>query len=82
MAPGSNAFPAAILNAGPVVRSVGNIVARYGLAMVIGWIGVCKFYPYEAHGIQASSGGQWSLHGVALQNVLRDCDFANALAKT
>ena len=32
----SNAFPAAILNAEPVVRSVGNIVARYGLAIVIG----------------------------------------------
>ena len=52
MAAGSNAFPAAILNAEPVVRSVGNIVARYGLAIVIGWIGICKFYPYEAHGIQ------------------------------
>jgi reactive chlorine resistance protein C len=47
-----NAFPAAILNAEPAVRSVGNIVARYGLAIVIGWIGICKFYPYKAHNIQ------------------------------
>lgn len=40
-----NAFPAAILNAEPAVRSVGNIVARYGLAIVIGSIGIFKFYP-------------------------------------
>jgi reactive chlorine resistance protein C len=52
MAAGSNAFPAAILDAEPVVRSVGSIVARYGLAIVIGWIGIFKFYPYEAHNIQ------------------------------
>jgi reactive chlorine resistance protein C len=52
MAVKSNAFPAATLNAEPVVRSVGNIVARYGLAIVIGWIGILKFYPYEAHNIQ------------------------------
>jgi reactive chlorine resistance protein C len=47
-----NAFPAAILDSEPVVRSVGTIVIRYGLAIVIAWIGICKFYPYEAHGIQ------------------------------
>ena len=47
-----NAFPAAILNAERAVRSVGNIVARYGLAIVIGSIGIFKFYPYEAHNIQ------------------------------
>jgi reactive chlorine resistance protein C len=48
-----NVFHAAILNAEPVVRSVGNVVARYGLAIVIGWIGIFKFfYPYEAHSIQ------------------------------
>jgi reactive chlorine resistance protein C len=53
MAAGSNAFPAAHLNAEPAVRSVGNIVARYGLAIVIGWIGIFKFfYPYEAHNVQ------------------------------
>jgi hypothetical protein len=66
MAPGSNAFPAAILNAGPVVRSVGNLVARYGLAMVIGWIGVCKFYPYEAHGSCRSK--------LAVRSVAYGCD--------
>ena len=48
----STAFPATILNAEPVVRSIGNNVARYGLAIVIGWIGLFKFFPYEAHNIQ------------------------------
>jgi reactive chlorine resistance protein C len=52
MATKNRAFPAAILNAEPVVRSVGNLVARYGLAIVIAWIGVCKFFPYEAHNIE------------------------------
>lgn len=48
----SKLFPVAILNAEPIVRSVGNNVARYGLAIVIGWIGIFKFCPYEAHNIQ------------------------------
>lgn len=34
------------------VSSVGNIVARYGLAGVIGWIGILKFHTYEAQNIQ------------------------------
>jgi hypothetical protein len=52
MAAGSNTFRTAILNAEPVVRSVGNIVARCGFAIVVGSIGIFKFYPYEAHNIQ------------------------------
>ncbi|MGY4646313.1 YkgB family protein [Mycobacterium sp. URHB0021] len=48
----STVLPAAFLNAEPVVRSVANNVSRYGLAIVIGWIGIFKFYPYEAHNIQ------------------------------
>src|ERR1700754_332964 len=52
MAAGSNGLPTAILNVEPVVSSVGNTVARYGLAIVVGWIGICKFYLYEAHNIQ------------------------------
>ena len=54
MAAGSNAFPTAVLNAEPVVRSVGNIVARYGLAIVIGWIGIFKFYPVPRRNIHRS----------------------------
>lgn len=34
------------------VNSVGKFIARYGLALVIGWIGLCKFFPYEAHNIE------------------------------
>ena len=30
----------------------GGLLARYGLALVIGWIGVLKFTAYEAQGIQ------------------------------
>lgn len=43
---------ARLLNAEPAVSSVGNIVARYGLAGVIGWIGILKFHTYEAQNIQ------------------------------
>lgn len=31
---------------------IGGAIARYGLALVIGWIGVLKFTGYEAQGIQ------------------------------
>ncbi|ATO68878.1 MULTISPECIES: YkgB family protein [Mycobacteriaceae] len=31
---------------------IGSAVARYGLALVIGWIGVLKFTAYEAQGIE------------------------------
>ena len=43
---------ARLLNAESAVSSVGNIVARYGLAGVIGWIGILKFHTYEAQNIQ------------------------------
>jgi len=36
----------------PVVRATAHIVARYGLAIVIGWIGIFKFCSYEALNIQ------------------------------
>lgn len=34
------------------VTRVGAILARYGLVVVIGWIGLLKFMSYEAQGIQ------------------------------
>lgn len=43
---------ARLSNAESAVSSVGNIVARYGLAGVIGWIGILKFHTYEAQNIQ------------------------------
>lgn len=32
--------------------TVGSLAARYGLVIVIAWIGALKFTDYEAHGIQ------------------------------
>jgi uncharacterized membrane protein YkgB len=34
------------------VQTVGSLVLRYGLVLVIGWIGLMKFTEYEAKGIQ------------------------------
>lgn len=34
------------------IDAVGSVVGRYGLALVIGWIGALKFANYEAHQIQ------------------------------
>ena len=34
------------------ITNVGERVLRYGLALVIGWIGMMKFTGYEANGIQ------------------------------
>src|ERR1700742_3733590 len=35
-----------------VVTRIGGVLARYGLVLVIGWIGLLKFASYEAEGIQ------------------------------
>jgi reactive chlorine resistance protein C len=35
-----------------LLTRVGGLLARYGLAVVIGWIGLLKFTSYEAEGIQ------------------------------
>jgi reactive chlorine resistance protein C len=34
------------------IPALGHRVLRYGLALVIGWIGAMKFTGYEAHGIE------------------------------
>jgi reactive chlorine resistance protein C len=34
------------------IDTIGSILGRYGLVVVIGWIGLLKFYNYEAHQIQ------------------------------
>lgn len=34
------------------IEVAGSVVARYGLVVVIGWIGALKFASYEAQGIQ------------------------------
>jgi reactive chlorine resistance protein C len=34
------------------ITTLGHQVLRYGLALVIGWIGMMKFTEYEAHGIE------------------------------
>ena len=37
---------------GSRLEAIGSLVLRYGLVLVIGWIGLMKFTAYEAHGIQ------------------------------
>ena len=39
-------------NLGARLESVGSLVCRYGLVVVIGWIGLMKFTAYEAQGIE------------------------------
>jgi uncharacterized membrane protein YkgB len=36
-----------------MILRVGEFVLRYGLVVVIGWIGILKFWPYEAQAIAA-----------------------------
>jgi hypothetical protein len=42
----------AIGKAQSAVEGVGGLLARYGLVVVIAWIGVLKFTSHEAQGIQ------------------------------
>lgn len=39
-------------NLGLEITNPGHQVLRYGLALVIGWLGLMKFTGYEAHGIE------------------------------
>jgi reactive chlorine resistance protein C len=42
----------ALANKGAVLAALGSRVLRYGLVLVVGWIGLMKFTGYEANGIQ------------------------------
>src|ERR1700742_3708944 len=35
------------------IERLGGSLARYGLVVVIGWIGLLKFTSFEAHGIES-----------------------------
>lgn len=37
----------------PAIETLASFVARYGLVVVLGWIGALKFTAYEAAGIQS-----------------------------
>jgi hypothetical protein len=41
-----------LANKGMAIASLGLRVLRYGLVLVVGWIGLMKFTGYEANGIQ------------------------------
>ena len=53
------------------VTDLGHLVLRYGLALVIGWIGMMKFTGYEAGGIQPlvahSPLLRWSYHFLSVR---------------
>jgi reactive chlorine resistance protein C len=40
-------------NLAVIVRRLGEVLIRYGLVIVLGWIGAMKFTAYEAAGIKA-----------------------------
>src|SRR5260370_38769043 len=42
----------ALANKGMAIAVLGSRVLRYGLVLVVGWIGLMKFPGYEANGIQ------------------------------
>jgi reactive chlorine resistance protein C len=46
------AHDATIATPTSAIDSVGGLLARYGLVVVIGWIGLMKFTVFEANGIQ------------------------------
>jgi reactive chlorine resistance protein C len=48
-----NSDPSTGMETGLRVQAVGSLVLRYGLVLVIGWIGLMKFTEYEAEGIQS-----------------------------
>jgi uncharacterized membrane protein YkgB len=47
-----NSDPGTGMETGLRVQALGSLVLRYGLVLVIGWIGLMKFTEYEAKGIR------------------------------
>ena len=45
-------YTARSMSAGATIQTVGAHLVRYGLALVLAWIGAMKFTAYEANGIQ------------------------------
>jgi uncharacterized membrane protein YkgB len=52
MASPARSLTARALNLLPTVEAIAAILGRYGLVIVIGWIGALKFANFEAHHIQ------------------------------
>lgn len=48
----SSISTASVAESGEKVQTAGVLVLRYGLALVIAWIGAMKFTAYEAQGIE------------------------------
>ncbi|MCV7214228.1 DUF417 family protein [Mycobacterium crocinum] len=78
--------PARIQVTDSAAGAVGALAARYGLVIVIGWIGALKFTDYEAHGIQplvANSPFMSWVYGIfsvtAFSTVLGVVEIATAL---
>lgn len=78
--------PARIHVTDSAAGTVGALAARYGLVIVIGWIGALKFTDYEAHGIQplvANSPFMTWVYGIfsvtAFSTVLGVVEIATAL---
>ena len=69
------------------IRTVGVHLMRYGLVLVVAWIGAMKFTAYEANGIQPLVANSpfmgWVYHVLSIQafsNVLGVVELAIALA--
>src|SRR5215208_5536805 len=58
-------------NPGALVRKAGEFLIRYGLVIVLGWIGAMKFTAYEAAGIktlvETSPFMSWMYKALSLQ---------------
>lgn len=58
-----------------MLESVGEIVLRYGLVLVIVWIGCLKFTAYEAQGVHAHASNSpllsWAYHFLDIRNFSR-----------
>ena len=79
-------YTARRMSTGAPIQTVGAHLARYGLALVLAWIGAMKFTAYEANGIQPlvanSPFMSWVYHLLSIQlfsNVLGLVEIVIAL---
>ena len=52
MAIAAKRFQSNVVEPATGLENAGNLILRYGLVLVVGWIGAMKFTAYEAAGIQ------------------------------
>ena len=79
----TSALPVPVGNTGVIVERAGAFVLRYGLVLILFWVGGLKFTAYEAKGIEPLVGNSpflaWAYHALGLTGISQLLGFSEIL---